>query len=64
MKYILTHPTGQFQINLSEGVSLEDFKNKVKIGQDILTLFHLDDSYAGVADASFFDECKITKADK
>lgn len=57
MKYILKHKNGHFQINLS--VPLERFRELLKGGKEMLTLFTLEGHYAGVVDPSFIDECEI-----
>jgi hypothetical protein len=56
-KYILTHPSGQYQINLT--TSLEEYKKRLAANKDLLTLFNLDGTYAGVESPSFLDECEI-----
>lgn len=60
-KYILKHPTGSYQVNLPASVSIDEWKEKVKEGKDILTLFNLDDTYAKTESFEFFDECEISK---
>jgi hypothetical protein len=58
MKYILKHPSGTYQINLTK--SLEDFRKLLNAGKDMLTLFTLEGHYFGVVDSSFLDECDIS----
>lgn len=60
MKYILIHTSGTYQINLSK--SLEEFKELLKIGKDMLTLFTLEGHYVRVAEPKFLDECEIVEA--
>lgn len=66
MEYILTHKTTgqQFSINLTDGVSIDDFKQLIGKGADILTLFNLDGTYAGVFPSTFLDECNISQHGK
>ncbi|WPQ63314.1 hypothetical protein SIO70_00355 [Chitinophaga sancti] len=62
MEYILTHKeTGQqFSINLADGVSIDNFKELIKGEKEILTLFNLDGTYAGVFPPTFLDDCDIS----
>lgn len=58
MKYILSHPSGNYQINPS--IPLDAFRKLLDEGKDLLTLFTLEGHYVGVVDPSFLDECKIS----
>lgn len=62
MEYILTHRSGiKYKVNLPDNISFSEFADKVKSGKDILTLFNLDDTMAGVEGASFLGECVVSK---
>ncbi len=56
-KYLLNHSTGEYQLNLS--VPLNEFIKQLGEGKDMLTLFNLDGSYAGVVAPTFLYECEI-----
>lgn len=62
MEYILTHrETGeQYLLNLSDDVSIEDFRNLLEKGKDMLTLFKLNGAYARTESFEFLDECDVT----
>ena len=62
MKYILKHESGQYQLNLSS--TIEEFRKRLEQKKDILTLFNLDGTYAGIENLSFLDECEIIKVDE
>lgn len=61
MEYILTHrETGQqYLLNLTDDVSIDDFKKRIEQRNDMLTLFKLDGTYAGTESFEFLDQCII-----
>jgi hypothetical protein len=60
MKFILTHKSGnQYQVNTGSDMSIEDLIASIK-SEPLLTLFNLDDTYAGVESPEFIDECEVT----
>lgn len=58
MKYILKHESGSYQLNLS--IDIEEFKKRVREGQEIFTLFDIDGTQLGEKPLSFLDECEIS----
>lgn len=55
-KYILTHDSGEYYINIS--IDIEELKRRVRAGIEILTLFDSNNNQI-TKPISFLDECDI-----
>jgi hypothetical protein len=59
MMYVLRHPSGLYQVNTN--IAWEDLVEKMKSGEDMLSLFDIEGGFVGVVPAEFLDECEIFK---